>query len=96
MLDCAAGYFTGTDRGEAVIEAINHAGIFILIFSNNANGSYEVKREVERAVHKGLAIIPFRIEDVPMSKSLEYFISVPHWLGCVNSTIAQTSNASCR
>ncbi len=70
----------GTDRGEAVIEAINHAGIFILIFSNNANFSYEVKREVERAVHKGLAIIPFRIEDVPLSKSLEYFISVPHWL----------------
>jgi formylglycine-generating enzyme required for sulfatase activity len=70
----------GTDRGEAVIDAINSAQVFILIFSNNANTSYEVKREVERAVHKGLSIIPFRIEDVPMSKSLEYFISVPHWL----------------
>ena len=70
----------GIDRGEAIIEAINQARIFILVFSNHANSSYEVKREVERAVHKGLAIIPFRIEDVPMSKSLEYFISVPHWL----------------
>jgi formylglycine-generating enzyme required for sulfatase activity len=70
----------GIDRGESIIEAINHSRILILIFSNHANYSYEVKREVERAVHKGLAIIPFRIEDVPMSKSLEYFISVPHWL----------------
>ena len=70
----------GIDRGEAIIEGINNARILILIFSNHANNSYEVKREVERAVHKGLSIIPFRIEDVPMSKSLEYFISVPHWL----------------
>jgi formylglycine-generating enzyme required for sulfatase activity len=70
----------GIDRGEAIIDAINKERILILIFSNHANYSYEVKREVERAVHKGLAIIPFRIEDVPMSKSLEYFISVPHWL----------------
>lgn len=70
----------GIDRGEAVIEAINQSRVLILVFSNHANFSYEVKREVERAVHKGLAIIPLRIEDVPMSKSLEYFISVPHWL----------------
>jgi hypothetical protein len=35
---------------------------------------------VERAVAKGIPIVPFRIEDVPMSKALEYFISSPHWL----------------
>ena len=31
-------------------------------------------------MHRGLPVIPFRIEDVPMSKTLEYFISMPHWL----------------
>ena len=35
---------------------------------------------MERAVSKGIPIIPLRIEDVPPSKSLEYFLSAPHWL----------------
>jgi formylglycine-generating enzyme required for sulfatase activity len=79
----------GTDRGESVINAINSARVFILIFSSHANAANEVKREVERAVHKGLSIIPFRIEDVPMSKSLEYFISVPHWLDALTPPLHQ-------
>lgn len=37
-------------------------------------------REVERAVNKGIAIIPFRIENVIPSKAMEYFLSIPHWL----------------
>jgi len=35
---------------------------------------------VERTVHQGIAVIPFRIEDVLPNKSLEYFISTQHWL----------------
>ena len=52
----------------------------VLVFSANANASPQVMREVERAVAKGLPVIPFRIEDIPPSKSMEYFISAPHWL----------------
>jgi hypothetical protein len=39
-----------------------------------------VRREVERAVHKQVSILPFRIENVLPSKSLEYFLSAQHWL----------------
>jgi hypothetical protein len=39
-----------------------------------------VRREVERAVSRQLRILPFRIDDVPPSKSLEYFLSTQHWL----------------
>jgi hypothetical protein len=35
---------------------------------------------VERAVHHGISIIPLRIEDVQPSRSLEFFLSMPHWL----------------
>jgi hypothetical protein len=31
-------------------------------------------------VHKNVSILPFRIEDVLPSKSLEYFLSAQHWL----------------
>lgn len=47
----------------------------VLIFSQHANVSPQIKREVERAVNKGLPIIPVRIEDAVPSKALEYFIS---------------------
>jgi hypothetical protein len=35
---------------------------------------------VERAVHKQVRILPFRIENVLPSHSLEYFLSAAHWL----------------
>jgi hypothetical protein len=51
-----------------------------LVFSASSNLSPQVRREVERAVHKQLSILPFRIEDVLPSKSLEFFLSAQHWM----------------
>src|SRR5580700_5538837 len=70
----------GMDYAEAIIEALEKCRGMLLIFSGNANRSNQVKREVERAVHHGIPIIPFRIEDVPPARALEYYISSPHWL----------------
>ena len=74
----------GLDWGAAIIDAINGAKVMVLIFSASANSSKQIKREVERAVSKGLAIIPLRIEDVPLGKTLEYFISSEHWMDALS------------
>lgn len=70
----------GREWGEAIVEGIAGCRVFVLIFSGHANDSPQVRREIERAVHNELVIVPFRIEDVPPARSLEYFMSVPHWL----------------
>lgn len=70
----------GYDWGAAIVDAIASTKIMVLVFSRHSNASEQIKREVERAVHKGMPIIPFRIENITMSKSLEYFLSTPHWL----------------
>ena len=70
----------GLPYGEAIVEAIESSRVMVLVFSASANNSAQVMREVERAVSKGIPVIPLRIEQVPPSKSLEYFISAPHWL----------------
>lgn len=70
----------GSDYGASIIEALEGAQAIVLIFSSHSNASPHIKREIERAVNKGIAIIPFRIENVLPSKSLEYFISTQHWL----------------
>jgi hypothetical protein len=70
----------GVDWGEAIVEAINESKAMLLVFSSKANASQQIKREVERAVHRGIPLIPLRLDDALPSKSLEYFISTPHWL----------------
>lgn len=70
----------GVPFAEAIIDGIKDAKVFILIFSSNSNNSQQVIKEVGRAVHHGLIIIPIRLEDIPMSKQLEYYVSDVHWL----------------
>src|ERR1700704_3147496 len=65
----------GKDWGESIIDAIEGAKVMVLIFSGHANASPQIKREVERAVNKGISIITVRIEEIAPSKALEYFIS---------------------
>ena len=70
----------GSDWGESIIEAIEQSQVMILVFSANSNASPQIKREIERAVNKGVTVVPFRIDDILPSKTLEYFISTQHWL----------------
>lgn len=83
------------DWAEAIINAMDQAKMLVLIFSASANNSPQVRREVERAVHKGLMVLPFRIENVPLSKSLEYFISTQHWLDAITGDLEDHLNQLC-
>jgi hypothetical protein len=77
------------DWAEAIINAMDSCKILVLVFSSRSNTSPQVRREVERAVNKGLGVLPFRIEDVPLSKSLEYFISTQHWLDAITGDMEE-------
>ncbi|MGO9038081.1 MAG: toll/interleukin-1 receptor domain-containing protein [Steroidobacteraceae bacterium] len=68
------------DWAAEIIDAISAARTMVLVFSASSNQSPQVRREVERAVHKQVDILPFRIEDVMPSKSLEFFLSAQHWM----------------
>lgn len=85
----------GREWAEAIIEGINGARVFVIVFSTRSNGSQQVLREIERAVNKGLVVIPFRIEDVAPSASLEYYMGVPHWLDALNPPMDQHIEELC-
>jgi len=68
------------DWAAEIVEAIAAARVMVLVLSGSANGSPQVRREVERAVHRRVAVLPFRVEDVLPSSSLEYFLGSQHWL----------------
>ena len=77
------------DWAEAIINAMDASKILLLVFSSSSNNSPQVRREVERAVNKGLIILPLRIEDVSLCKSLEYFISTQHWLDAITGNMEE-------
>lgn len=70
----------GREWGEAIVEGIRSSRVFVLIFSSHANASRQVLREVDRAVHFELPVIPFRIEQIVPTDAMEFYLSVPHWL----------------
>jgi hypothetical protein len=70
----------GMEWSECIMDAIENARIMVLIFSSNANVSDHIRREVERAANRSIAILTLRIEDVLPAKALEFFIGNVHWL----------------
>jgi formylglycine-generating enzyme required for sulfatase activity len=70
----------GADWSASIIDGISGAKAMVLILSSHSNVSKQVLREIERAANRSIPILPFRIEDIELSKSLEYFLSSSHWL----------------
>jgi hypothetical protein len=70
----------GMAYGEAIIDAIRGCRVMVLVFSSKCNTSPHIPKEIERAVSSGVAVLPFRIEDVMPGRSLDYFIGSVHWL----------------
>jgi hypothetical protein len=82
----------GVFYAESIIDAISESRFMVLILSSNSNDSAHVTREVERAASGGTVVIPFRIEDVSLSKSLQYFIGPVHWLDALTPPLENHLN----
>jgi hypothetical protein len=83
----------GMEWSKCIIEAIRGARIMVLVFTANANASPQIRREVERAVHRNVIILPFRVENIVPDESLEYFIGNVHWLDALTPPLeAHLSN----
>jgi hypothetical protein len=74
----------GAAWGAAIVDAIQNSRVMVLIFSENANASGQIAREVERAADYGVTIVPIRVEDVAPAQSLQYFLSNIHWLDALS------------
>ncbi len=70
----------GRNYAEAILSALVESKLFLLIFSENSNGSEHVQREVERALHLSKPIVPVRIKDVLPSGAMDYYLATLHWI----------------
>jgi len=70
----------GADWAERIIEGLEAARAVLLLLSASAMASPQVRREVERATHKQVPLIALRLDDAPLTKTFEYFLSAQHWI----------------
>jgi len=77
----------GVPWAESIIDAIEGSRVMLLLFSEASNKSVQVQREIERAVHKDVPLIPVRIENVMPTRTMEYFISSQHWFDAIQAPI---------
>src|ERR1700730_18523354 len=83
----------GGSYAESILNAIETASCFVLIYSNNSNLSPHVVREVERALKFGVNIIPVRFDQSTPSKSLDYLLATVHWLSISEPVAGEIAKA---
>jgi TIR domain len=72
-----------------ITRAIEQSKVMLLIFSQHSNSSEQVLREVQLAVDCHVPIVRLRIEDIPLSDDLRYYLSTPHWLDALSHPISK-------
>jgi hypothetical protein len=72
-----------------ITRAIQQSKVMLLIFSQHSNSSEQVLREVQLAVDCHVPIIRLRIEDIPLSDDLRYYLSTPHWLDALTHPLSK-------
>lgn len=71
---------SGYEYAEEITNGIDRSDAILLILSKAANQSPHVLREVERAVTKKIPILVYQVEEVELTKSMEYFLMTHQWL----------------
>src|SRR5580700_3068875 len=64
----------------AIVRAISAARVMVLVFSQNANNSEEIKKEIALAGQHRLVVIPVRVEDVLPSDAFAYEFATRQWV----------------
>ncbi len=65
---------------DAIVQAIDAAKVMVLVFSENANNSEEIKREIVLASNAKVPVIPLRVDDVAPKGALAYQLATRQWL----------------
>ncbi len=71
---------TGFQYAEEIANGVDNSDAVLLVLTEAANNSPHVLREVERAVTRAIPILVYKVEEVQLSKSMEYFLMTHQWM----------------
>ena len=67
-----------------IVRAIRDCSLMVLIYSKESNLPQQVANEIDKAFSQNKTIIPFLVDDTPMNKDFDYYLSRKHWLVAYN------------
>ena len=79
----------GHEYASEIVIGIDSSDVMVLLLSKEANESPHILREVERAVSKSIPIILYKLEEVELSKSMEYFLMTHQWINASEAGFAE-------
>ncbi|MCE7737342.1 MAG: TIR domain-containing protein [Candidatus Heimdallarchaeota archaeon] len=69
----------GEEYNVQILDAIDTTKIFLILISKDSVNSRHVSTELERAFSKKRHIIPVRLDDGPIPRGWEYYLSTTQW-----------------
>ena len=84
----------GENFMEAIVRAIHAAKVMVLVFSENAHNSDEIKRELVLAGNAKVTVIPVRVEDVAPRDSFAYQLATRQWIDLFEDWESQVERLS--
>ena len=77
---CLRDLIAGEEYAAQLLENLDQSAAMVLLLSNAANASPHVLSEVEYAVRKEIPLLVYALEEVELSKSMEYFLMTHQWI----------------
>lgn len=71
---------SGFEYAEEIANGIDNSEFVLLLLSKASNESPHVLREIERAVTKSIPVVVYQLENVELTKSMEYFLMTRQWM----------------
>jgi len=84
---CSRDIQPGQTWAGAITEGLERSGVFVLLFTANANRSDHVLREIDLAVKQKVPLLPVRLDHTPLNRDIEYYINVAHWIAAPDGRI---------
>jgi tetratricopeptide (TPR) repeat protein len=75
----------GANYQEAIVQSLRAARAVILVFTNAANSSDEIKKELSLASRYHVPVIALRLQDVEPSDAFAYELSTRQWINAFES-----------
>lgn len=70
----------GENFQSAIVRAIRHAKVLLLVFTSNSNRSEEMTKELALASQQKLMVVPLRVENVNPSDAFAYEFATRQWI----------------
>lgn len=72
---------------KAITSGLSNSRLVILIFSSHATESKHVAVEINLAHDENIPIIPLRLQDIPLSGALKYYLSNAQWFDASTTSL---------